>query len=253
MQKNRNSFLSYSHYYDLFYNDKEYNEEASYVTGLLTSFAPEANTILELGSGSGNYTARFSEAGYQVTGIDLSESMVLQSKHKKIKAFTPVLGNISCFDLSKKFDAAVSLFDVMCYLTDTEDILSCLKCVYDHLQEEGYFIFDCWHTAGVYTELPEKRVKYAEDEQVHIKRTATPVIHFDKNVVDVNYEFLITDKRTGMQNNIFEKHSLRHFSTVEIEYFAKASGFQLVRSEEPVTAITPTNKSWKVCHILRRK
>lgn len=254
MSKNQPPFSLYSQYYDLFYNDKQYTQEAEYIIRLIKHYCNSAKEILELGSGSGNFSERFSTiGGFEITGIDSSETMIAQARAKKIPSFTPIKADITSFDLKRNFDAVVSLFDVMSYLTHTDEFLSCLQCVYNHLNKGGYFIFDTWHTAGVYTDPPTKRTKQVENDFIHINRIATPEIHYETNIVDVNYEFQIEDKNTLQKSIIQEKHSLRHFSIVEIEYFANMVGFQLVKSEEPLTSQTPTNNSWKVCHILKRK
>jgi len=46
-------FNDYARYYDLLYQDKDYQAEADYVAGLMKRFHLEARSILKLGSGTG--------------------------------------------------------------------------------------------------------------------------------------------------------------------------------------------------------
>ena len=48
-----NSFQNYSQYYDLFYQDKNYDAEAGFVDKIIKNHLSEANKILEFGCGTG--------------------------------------------------------------------------------------------------------------------------------------------------------------------------------------------------------
>ncbi|UKT63334.1 class I SAM-dependent DNA methyltransferase [Pedobacter mucosus] len=252
MQKNESIFNQYGEFYDLFYHDKDYSKESDYILNLLKTSDPKALSMIELGSGSGNFSEHLTDAGFNVTGIEQSQSMLDQSIKKSIKNFAPHLGNIINFNLDKEFDVAVSLFDVMCYLTVTDDIISCLKSVNKHLKNGGYFIFDSWHTAGVYTSLPSVSIKRVENDSINITRIAEPEINYELSTVDVNYEFIIKNKTSNLLSTIYETHTLRHYSVVEVDFFAKLTGFRLIKSEELLTGEKATNTSWKVCHILQK-
>ena len=245
-------FNEYSEYYDLFYDAKDYSSESQYFIKILKSLQPNSSNILELGSGSGNYASFFSRAGYKVTGIELSESMIARANAKSIPNFSSIKGNIASFNLHKKFDAAVSLFDVMSYLTKNEDIISCLKSVNEHLNKGGIFVFDSWHTAGVYTTPPAVNVKYAENDRAHITRIARPEMDYVNNTVLVNYDFIIKNKANNTQSVLTELHLMRHFSKPEIEFFANSAGFNLIKFEEPQTGNTLTKQSWKGCYTLEK-
>ena len=70
------SFNSYSHYYDLLYQDKDYHSEAAYIDSLLKKYAISQSNILEFGSGTGIHAGYLCELGYLVHGVELSSEMV---------------------------------------------------------------------------------------------------------------------------------------------------------------------------------
>ncbi|HXH99443.1 MAG TPA: class I SAM-dependent methyltransferase [Sphingobacteriaceae bacterium] len=247
------AFGLYGTYYDLFYKQKNYQKESEYIIALLNSYNPAATQLLELGSGTGNYSLQLSKAGYHITGIEKSESMNYLAKFKGIDNFIPLQADMVDFKLNKEYDAAISLFDVICYLTSNADLISCFKAVSNHLKKDGVFIFDCWYSPAVYSSLPVTNVKRVETENEKIIRIAEPIITYEKNTVKVNYEFIISNKITGEVTSLEESHTLRHFNTPQIELFAELSGFKVVRSEEPVTANPPGKNTWKVCYILQKK
>jgi SAM-dependent methyltransferase len=245
-------FNEYSDYYDLFYEHKKYALEAADVIDILKEHRPEAKEIVELGSGTGNYSKYFCQAGYHVTGIEKSSSMIAHAKNKFIKNFTPICADMVLFDTGKRFDAAISLFDVICYLTNTDDIITCFKNVARHLNEGGVFIFDAWYTPAVYCTIPTPSVKRLENDEYHITRIGEPIIKYAQNVVDVNYDFFIKNKIDNSYHTLAEIHTLRHFNVNEIELFAQLSGFKLVSAHELLTGNKPGKETWKICYLLKK-
>ncbi|MDP3028836.1 MAG: class I SAM-dependent methyltransferase [Deltaproteobacteria bacterium] len=69
-------FSNYARYYDLLYRDKDYAAEAEYVAGLIRKFHPSAESILELGSGTGKHALLLARKGFEVHGVELSEEMI---------------------------------------------------------------------------------------------------------------------------------------------------------------------------------
>jgi len=247
------NFNAYSRYYDALYKDKDYNQEAEYVIQLIRSIHPNAQKLIELGCGTGKHAAIFCKNGYSVTGLERSEEMVAIAKERNIKGFSPIVADIANYELGKKFDVALSLFHVVSYLTSNEALLSCFKHTNAHLQEGGLFLFDVWYTPAVYYQQPETRIKRLFDELVNITRIAEPVIHYNSNVVDVNYEVIVQDKQTGAIEVFTEAHPMRHFGRPEIDLLATQTGFKLIKAEEFGTGKHPGKDTWGVCFILQKK
>ncbi|RVT75877.1 class I SAM-dependent methyltransferase [Flavobacterium sufflavum] len=247
------NFKQYSQYYDLLYQDKKYKAEADYVYNSLKSINSELLTVLELGCGSGNHATFLVANGMKITGLDRSETMVDEAKSKNIPNFSPIKADVTHFKLNQTFDAAISLFHVMSYLTDNKSLINCLKSVYDHLKPGGLFLFDVWFTPAVYSQKPETRIKRLEDNRISIVRIAESVCDVSKNIVNVNFEVLIKDKVTNQLDIIKEVHPMRHFSIPELELLAKITGFELVKTEEFLTQEMPSEKTWAICVLFKKK
>ncbi len=248
------NFNLYSQYYDLLYKDKPYMEEAEYVFKTLTEMdGSSIRNVIELGCGSGNHAYLLTQMGWNITGIEKSEEMVTLAKAKEIDNFLPIHGNITNFNLDKQYDAAISLFHVISYLNSNEEICNCFSSVNRHLTLGGLFLFDVWFTPGVYSLKPETRIKRMENEKVHIIRLAESEIHHDTNVVDVHYEILAHNKEKQEWSSFTETHCMRHFSIPEINFLASSNGFDVVLTEEFVTHNKPSDKTWAICFILKKK
>jgi len=94
--------------------------------------------LLDVGCGSGDFLRQMQGAlGIpHVKGIDLSPVMVTQTKAQGI--------NAECIDLcmlENSYDVITAVFDMLNYL-DKAALKNFLKCVYEHLNEGGYFLCD---------------------------------------------------------------------------------------------------------------
>ena len=178
--------------------------------------------------------------------------MVAIARQKNIRGFKAVTADITDYKLSSRFDAVISLFHVISYLTLTRDLVSCFKNAFDHLNSGGIVLFDAWYSPAVYVQKPEIKVKRLSDANTEIIRIAEPVIHNNKNIVEVNYEIIIHHKKEGSTAILHETHPMRHFSIVEIELLANHSGFDLLRAEEFLSGNDPSDNTWGVCFILQK-
>ncbi|MBQ0064700.1 MAG: class I SAM-dependent methyltransferase [Firmicutes bacterium] len=111
---------------------------------------------LELACGSGEITEQLSEKGYQVTALDLSAQMVEQAKAKdvegKIEFFVQDMKDLSNFS---SFDTILCLCDSFNYILSKEEISAFIKEVSEHLNENGYFLFDT-HSLDRMSEFEEE-------------------------------------------------------------------------------------------------
>jgi SAM-dependent methyltransferase len=246
------NFNQYSRYYDLLYRDKDYQSEANYVLKSLKKYDADIFTMLELGSGSGGHAKYLSDEGIQITGIERSKDMVIEANAKCIANFNSIVGDITDFNLDKKFDAVISIFHVISYLTENKQLINCFKLANKHLKTNGLFLFDFWYTPAVLSLKPETRVKRLEDAKNSVIRIAESVCHHITNIVDVNFEIHVIDKETKELEILHETHPMRHFSLPEIDLLAKMTGFEIVNSEEFLTKNNPDDKTWGVCVVLKK-
>lgn len=251
-------FAGYSRYYDLLYRDKDYAAETRWIADLLRHHAPNARTLLEIGSGTGLHASRLAELGYDVTGIDMSTGMLEAAEARRAELDPGIAGRLTfsagdarTFRLGKKFDAVISLFHVMSYQTSNEDLASALASAREHLNDGGVFIFDCWYGPAVLRQWPSVTTKELSDDTTLVKRVAEPVIHPEKNVVDVNYTVSVTDRISGGTEVLNETHNMRYLFTPEIELALKSAGMTLVESRGWLRDSPPDFDTWGACFIGR--
>jgi SAM-dependent methyltransferase len=250
-------FGNYSSYYDLLYKDKDYKGEVNYVSGLIRELNPSAKSILTLGCGTGKHELLFAEKDFLVEGVDLSEKMIRLAEENRRQAglqsgkLTFHLGDIRTIDLNEKFDAVVSLFHVACYQTENKDLRSFFQTAKKHLNKGGIFIFDVWHGPAVLTDRPRARTKNVEDDRIAVLRTTEPVMRSELNVVEVNYNIKIRDKILNTTEEINECHRMRYLFKPELLLLLEEAGFELLKSEQWMTAAPPSFDTWYVNYVAR--
>lgn len=254
-----NVFSDYANYYDLLYQDKDYEGEADYIYHLIKEYAPKTGTVLELGCGTGKHALLLAKKGLSVHGVDISQGMLekasglLDSVSPHIaEKVTLVLGDVQTYRCDQKFDVVLSLFHVMSYQTSNEALRSAFLTASTHLKPGGIFIFDCWYGPSVLSERPDVRVKRLENDAIQITRIAEPVLHANRNQVDVNYHVFVKNKLSSRIDEIREKHCMRYLFAPEVQELLGISGMKQLRSEEWMSGNEPGDQTWSVCFVAQK-
>ena len=102
--------------------------------------------LLELGCGTGRVALPLARAGYDVTGIDLSEAALRLARCKA----GPELANrlhleradMRDFQLGRRYELIFAGFGAFHHLLTPDDQLACLRCAERHLTRGGLFVCD---------------------------------------------------------------------------------------------------------------
>jgi SAM-dependent methyltransferase len=243
------NFDRYAAYYGLFNQGKDYRAEADYLDRLIAQYAPGTVEVLELGVGTGGHAKFLQEKGYHITGIEKSPKMAALARLAGIDC---IIGDITEVDIGRQFDAVLSIFHVISYLTRQQELVDTFKLTNGHLRPKGIFIFDVWYTDAVEFQRAQPRQKQVDHDGMRVSRLAIPRNYPERKIVEVSYEFSITDREGTEVEQWTEVHPMKHFSTGEISELAASVGFELVGSEETLTGAVPSEQTWGVCYILRK-
>jgi SAM-dependent methyltransferase len=143
---------SREHYADAALYDYEYRRRRADVVfyrELARKRLGEGGRILELGAGSGRVTIPLARAGHEVVAMDSSPAMLAKLRARVAalpaavaKRITVVEGDLRSFEVGKKFDLAIAVFNVLEHLYTRVEVDACLRCVAAHLTPGGAFAFD---------------------------------------------------------------------------------------------------------------
>jgi len=242
----------YSKYYNLLYKDKNYLEEYEYICEILKRHGTGGKNILDIGCGTGKHLHFFKQNGSSVSGVDLSENMIGEAKKYLQQEVDLICAKASEFRFNKKFDTIMSLFHVMSYQTENNELEKVFQNISNHLTEGGLFVFDFWYGPAVLSDPPVVRIKKLEDDDTQITRITEPEMRYNENIVDVNFEVIVEDKKTHIVEKIHETHNMRYLFLPEIIYFAEKAGLSFITTYAWLDFLPLTEKSWYGLVVLKK-
>ena len=188
------SYEKLDRFYDAAMGDR--TEMASHIRRLIRRHKPRAKTLLELACGTGAILKLLAKS-YDVAGLDLSPQM-LSLASKKLPHVRFYRKDMVSFDLGKKFDVIICVFDSINHVLKFADWEKIFRNVARHLEKDGLFLFD------INTQAKLQRLINAP----------TWVHKFGRNLEFIN----VTDGRRGIANwniRVFEHHSGNKYGLFE--------------------------------------
>ena len=131
--------------YDRFMDEKTYEEWCQFVVGRLKQDQITDGILLDLGCGTGSMTELLAKQGYDMIGVDLSDSMLDIAMEKRAQSGHNILylqQDMREFVLYGTVRAVICLCDSLNYLLKEDDLLTTFKLVNNYLDPNGLFIFD---------------------------------------------------------------------------------------------------------------
>ena len=135
--------------YDLAYGD--YEDDIDFYENLAGAVE---GPLLELGVGTARVALPLAQAGNEVVGLDSSPAMLaiarqkLAASNRKVK-LELVEGDMTAFDLKRRFGMVFVAADTFQHLLTTEQQLACIKCASLHLEPGGLFAISVRSPASV--------------------------------------------------------------------------------------------------------
>jgi len=134
-------------HYDTMQSDMDVEAWAKYIGGLIGRFAPARDVpvkITDLGCGTGSVDIPLAKQGYEVTGIDSAEQMLMVANFKEgsediIWSCQDIVG----FEIPEKTDCFLLLLDTINHITDEAALAEVFRNCYENLNDGGLMIFDC--------------------------------------------------------------------------------------------------------------
>ncbi len=253
-------FHAISQYYDILYDSKQYEKEASCIDEAVRRHAPihAHATLLDIGCGTGSHLIPFAAKGYELTGVDVSPQMLARAKEKLLESRIPanlIEADARTLDIGKTYDVVVSLFHVLSYQTTNEDVLQFFHTIKTHLKPHGVAVFDCWYGPGVLQDVPEVRSSIYKARGNVIHRTKEPTLFVHTNTVKVHHTLTVQTDSGDRVGEIEETHTMRYFFYPELCMFLEQAGMRLldwgVFGKDGL--IIPRDTSWDAYFIVARQ
>ena len=125
------------------YDEGESSREVSAVIRMLQ--LKEEKKVLDLACGFGRHSVIFAQKGYNVTGLDLSESFLKKARELADSLLVGVdwqKGDMRDIPYENEYDAIINMFTAFGFFDREEEDLKVLKAVYKALKPGGQFLMD---------------------------------------------------------------------------------------------------------------
>ena len=186
--------------------------------------------ILELCCGTGRLTIPIAKDGYNISGVDITSSMLEQAKVKASEAGLEVEfieADIRTLDLPEKYDLIFIPFNSIHHLYQNEDLFQAFNVVKNHLKENGLFLLDCYNPNIKYIIEGEKEQKEIAE---YITNDGREILIKQKmryeNKTQINrieWHFYINDEFDSIQNI-----DMRLYFPQELDSYLEQNGFTII-------------------------
>lgn len=222
----------YADSYDQLYSAKDYIAECDMIEAAISRHAgSRVRSVLDVGCGTGNHSLELARRGYEATGVDLSQPMLVKAAAKAgqlpaERRPTWICGDVRAFDTGRKHDAAIMMFAVIGYLTTNEDVLQGLRNVRRHLVPGAPFVCDFWYGPAVLSQRPGDRVRVLDQGSRRVLRAASTRLDTLTHTADVTFRLWSMEGNQVVAETT-EVHRTRYFFPQEFALFVSQSGFAL--------------------------
>jgi len=205
----------YLKYWSFVLTPEKTQKEIEFV--LQTLALPEGSHILDLCCGQGRHALEFARMGYQVTGIDISKTLLnhaRKSAEEQNLLLKFVHSDMRDIPFTEEFDAIVNLFNAFGYLENDDEDEKVIKAVAKALKTKGKFLIEL----PSYKRLMTFEHKYNESSSLAVENS------FDILSGRFKTRWLIT----GDNGEKKERISIQRIYTfTEFNRMLKSSGLQV--------------------------
>jgi len=126
-------------YEAMYYSFIDYEEEYVFYSKILKKY--NKNSVLEIGSGTGNLASHFLQNGFEYLGLDYSKDMTEIAK-TKVPEGEFIVADMRDFQLKKQVQSAIITGRTISYIVEYQDVRATFKSICQNLQHGSILCFD---------------------------------------------------------------------------------------------------------------
>ncbi len=241
-------YTAFAEIYDELMADVDYASWAAFYEEILSAYgiAPGAK-VCECACGTGSLTLPLRQAGYVMTGVDLSQDMlwVASQKARAAGAAIPfICQDMRSLRLHRPMDAVLATCDGVNYLLESRDVERFFRAAWDALRPGGALVFDVStpdkleHALGDRTFFEEtERVSYVWQNTYHPKNAT----------VDMSLSFFVRED-SGLYRRIDERQTQKAHARETLTELLQLCGYKGIRvmGDHRIAEPTPHEQRWHI-------
>ena len=221
------SYTQLARVYDDMVVDPCYEGWARFIHSRWRDDPMPVRSVLDVGCGTGLLAAELLGLGYDVTGVDASPAMLERARRRLGAQAKLELTELPGLGVDDTFDAAVSTFDVLNYLTPI-DLTATFTSIAERLRPRGWLIFDL-HTDAMMTFALSNPVVSGESDGRAFE------IHNDVDRRGRTVSTRITVSPADGADAFQEVHRQHFFAEATVRQALTAAGFEIVSITDEYT------------------
>lgn len=244
------AYTGFAEVYDTFMDNIDYSAWSDYVVSILKEYKIEDGLVLDLGCGTGSMTELLAKAGYDMTGIDMSEDMLNIAMKKREQSGHDILylcQKMQEFELYGTVRAIVSICDCINYVTEKEDVIQTFRLVNNYLDSKGLFIFDMNTPYKFKEQLGDHTFAENREECSFIWEN----LYDEEEKINEYALTLFVRDGDGRYEKYEEFHYQRAYGIEEMKEMIQTAGLELLAVYDAFTKNAPRPDSDRVYFIAR--
>lgn len=247
------SYQDFAYVYDEFMDETPYEEWCERICRLIEKYGvskperdaedlldSEKNLVVDLGCGTGTLTELLYQKGYDMIGVDNSESMLgiaMEKRQESGDEILYLLQDMRELELYSTVGTVVSVCDSVNYILEKEELTEVFGLVNNYLYPGGIFIFD-FNTDYKYREI-------IGDTTIAENREDCSFIwenYYDGESCLNEYDLTVFVQEEGdMFRRFTETHMQRGYTAEQMEQMICKAGMRLIEMLDADTgeAVTP--------------
>lgn len=244
---NSSQFQRIAAHYDALMAGVPYKYWVDYIEDILEHIDYHPQTVLDIACGTGNVSEILADRGYDVVGVDIAEDMIEVAKTKDggVEYHAQDMAELNLG--GRQFDLAISLFDSLNYVTDTNKLRQAMKKIGQHLRDGSIFIFDV-NTIYALQHHFFDQANLADDH--YPKYIWNSEYDSSTRICKVNMTFEVLEN--GERVQFKEVHVQRGHSLEELTSWLVDASFEVLNVFHAYRFRKPTRRSDRVFYVARQ-
>ncbi|MEH6941180.1 class I SAM-dependent DNA methyltransferase [Bacillus sp. JJ722] len=243
------SYERFAFVYDTLMQDVPYDKWIDRFIEKMAQFDIKGNRVLDVACGTGEFTVRLADKGYNVTGVDLSEEMlsIARAKAEEYSVSIPFYHqNMVELDMGELFDSIVIFCDSLNYLESEQDVQSTFQHVHEQLKKGGLFMFDVHSIYKMEEIFVNATFADAGDAVSYIWHSFEGEEPYS---VEHELSFFVKDEDTNLYDRFEEDHYQRTYPIAMYEQWLREAGFTIKEVIADLENIEPSEQSERIMFV----
>lgn len=259
------AYQDFAYVYDEFMDETPYEEWCERICKLIAEYGvskplrnaeddleSERNLVLDLGCGTGTLTSALYQKGYDMIGVDNSETMLAIAMEKRADRGEDILyllQDMRELELYSTVGTVVSVCDCVNYILEDEELVQVLSLVNNYLYPGGIFIFD-FNTDYKYREvIGEATIAENRDECSFIWEN-----YYDEETGINQYDVTVfVQEEEDLFRRFTETHLQKGYTVAQMKSFLERAGMIVVKMYDADTDGEVTAETQRVLVVAREQ